>query len=309
MTLSGLKPEKLWEYFGKILEIPHCSGNEEQLAEYLLSLADEKGYEAEKDNAGNVVIRVPATEGHEDAPTVVLQGHLDMVCEKNSDVDVDFMKDGITAKKEGDWITAEGTTLGADNGIGLAAALAVAEDKDAVHGPLEILATVSEEVGLIGAGELQPGFLKGEIMLNLDSEEIGEVYIGCAGGGDSVLRLPLEMVDTPADSSLLSVHVKGLRGGHSGIDIIEQRGNAIKILARVISRISDSHDLLTGSIEGGSKRNAIPREAKAVVAVGGADQAAVEKIVAAETDDISKELGGTEAGLEIVVEEAGDIRI
>ena len=306
MTFSGLKPEKLWEYFSRILEIPHCSGNEEKLAEYLLSLADEKGYEAEKDDAGNVVIRVPATEGHEDAPTVVLQGHLDMVCEKNSDVDVDFMKDGITAKKEGDWITAEGTTLGADNGIGLAAALAVAEDEDAVHGPLEILATVSEEVGLIGAGELQPGFLKGEIMLNLDSEEIGEVYIGCAGGGDSVLRLPLEMLDTPDGSAVLSVHVKGLRGGHSGIDIIEQRGNAIKILARVISRISDHHDLMVGSIEGGSKRNAIPREAKAVIAVGGADQAAVEKIVASEMDDISKELGGTEKGLEIVVEESGD---
>ncbi len=306
MTFSGLKPEKLWEYFSKILEIPHCSGNEEQLTEYLLSLADEKGYEAEKDDAGNVVIRVPATEGHEDAPTVVLQGHLDMVCEKNSDVDVDFMKDGITARKEGDWITAEGTTLGADNGIGLAAALAVAEDEDAVHGPLEILATVSEEVGLIGAGELQPGFLKGEIMLNLDSEEIGEVYIGCAGGGDSVLRLPLEMVDTPADSSLLSVHVRGLRGGHSGIDIIEQRGNAIKILARVISRISDEHGLFVGAIEGGSKRNAIPREAKAVIAVSGADQAAVKKIVMAEMDDISKELGGTEKNLEVVVEESGD---
>ncbi|MBD3179585.1 MAG: beta-Ala-His dipeptidase [Candidatus Latescibacteria bacterium] len=306
MPFSGLKPEKLWEHFSKILEIPHCSGNEEKLAEHLLSYAGEKGFEADKDEAGNVVIRVPASEGKEDAPTVVLQGHLDMVCEKNSDVDVDFMKDGITAKKEGDWITAEGTTLGADNGVGLAAALAIADDESAVHGPLEILATVSEEVGLIGAGELQPGFLEGEIMLNLDSEEIGEVYIGCAGGGDSVLRLPLEMVDVPSGAALLSVKVKGLRGGHSGIDIIEQRGNAIKVLARVLSKIGGQHEIMIGSIQGGSKRNAIPREAAAVIALQGGDSSAAEKIVSDELEKISAELGGTEENMDIVVEEADE---
>jgi len=307
MPFSGLKPEKLWDYFSRILEIPHCSGNEEELANYLMSVAEEKGFEADKDEAGNVVIRVPATEGNEDAPTVVMQGHLDMVCEKNSDVDVDFMKDGITARKEGEWITAEGTTLGADNGIGLAAALAVADDDSVVHGPLEILATVSEEVGLIGAGKLEPGFLKGEIMLNLDSEEIGEVYIGCAGGGDSVLRLPLEMTDTPSNTTPVSLRVKGLRGGHSGIDIIEQRGNAIKILARILNKIRDQHSSFIGTIEGGSKRNAIPREAEAVIAVEGADTAAVKKIAEAELEDISAELGGTEENMEIVVEEAGVI--
>ena len=161
MSLSGLKPKELWKHFEKIISIPHCSGNEEQLGEYLLSFAKSKELETEKDKNGNVVIRIPATKGYEKAPTIVLQGHMDMVCEKNSDVEHDFLKDGIEVEIEGEWLTARGTTLGADNGIGLAAALAMTEAEDVVHGPLEILATVDEEVGLTGAGKLDAGFLKG----------------------------------------------------------------------------------------------------------------------------------------------------
>ena len=178
MSISGLEPKILWKQFDKIRSIPHCSGHEEKLAEYLMSYAKSKDLEAEKDRNGNVIIRVPATPGHEASPTVVLQGHMDMVCEKNSDVAHDFAKDPIQLEFQGEWLTAKGTTLGADNGIGLAAALATIEAKDAVHGPLELLFTVDEEVGLTGAGKLKPGFVKGGMLLNLDSEELGAVYIG-----------------------------------------------------------------------------------------------------------------------------------
>ena len=185
MVLNGLDPKELWKHFDKIRTIPHCSGNEEQLAEYLLSFSKKMKLEAEKDKNGNVVIRVPATPGHENAPTVVLQGHMDMVGEKDSNVDHDFFKDAINVELDGDWVKAKGTTLGADNGIGMAAALAVIESPGVVHGPLELLFTVDEEVGLTGAGKLEPGFVKGEMMLNLDTEELGAIYVGCAGGGDS----------------------------------------------------------------------------------------------------------------------------
>ncbi|MCD6379519.1 aminoacyl-histidine dipeptidase [bacterium] len=302
MALDGLEPGKLWEHFGKICEIPHCSGNEEGLGEYLLAFAKEKNLEAEKDAAGNVVIRVPATEGHEDAPVIVLQGHIDMVCEKNNDVDLDFTKDGIQTEVKGDWLTAKGTTLGADNGVGVAAALAMIDAEDTVHGPLEILSTISEEVGLIGAGKLQPEFLKGRTLLNLDSEEIGAAYIGCAGGGDSVLRLSVEKTDPPAGSKGVSIRVTGLRGGHSGIDIIEQRGNGIKILARILFRILGEKNISIASIEGGKMRNAIPREVVALTAVQGADVGEIERIAQEELKDIAIELGGREEGLKVVVE-------
>lgn len=300
MSLNELKPAKLWEHFGKICEIPHCSGNEEELGNYLLSFAKEKGLEAEKDAAGNIVIRVPATEGHEDAPVIVLQGHLDMVCEKDNDVDHDFAKDTIKTEIDGDWLTAKGTTLGADNGVGVAAALAVI-DEDVTHGPLEILSTVSEEVGLIGAGKLEPGFLKGKTLMNLDSEEIGAAYIGCAGGGDSVLRLPLEKKDTPSDLKGVSIRVTGLRGGHSGIDIIEQRGNAIKIVTRILSKILSDKEISIASIEGGKMRNAIPRDAVALAAAQSSDIGEIEKIAKKEVETIAIELGGREKGLKVVV--------
>ena len=297
MSLEKLEPKALWAHFEKFLAIPHTSGNEAGMAEYMLSFAESGGFEAEKDEAGNVVVKVPATKGKEKAPVVVLQGHLDMVGEKNSDVSHDFLKDPIKPRIDGGWLTASGTTLGADNGIGLAAALAVAEAKDLVHGPIEILATVDEEVGLTGAGKIKPGFISGSIMLNLDSETLGEVTIGCAGGGDSTITLPLETADSPVGTKPFTLKVSGLRGGHSGIDIHEQRGNAIKILARLLSKIAAQYPCHLVSIKGGNKRNAIPREAFAEVMILETAVDDVKTFVADEIARVAVELGGREKGI------------
>jgi dipeptidase D len=297
MSLSGLKPKSLWEHFEKFLAIPHTSGNEAGMAEYLLSYAESKGFESEKDEAGNVVVRVPASAGKESAPTVVLQGHMDMVGEKNSDVEHDFLTDPIDAYIDGDWVTAKGTTLGADNGIGLAAALAAAESDEVTHGPIEILATVDEEVGLTGAGKIKAGFLKGSMMLNLDSEQLGEVTIGCAGGGDSTITLPLARTDSPVGTKPHRLKVFGLRGGHSGIDIHEQRGNAIKVLTRLLARITTNQPCHLVEIKGGNKRNAIPREAVAELMVLETAVEDVKGIIEEEIGGIAVELGGKEKDL------------
>ncbi|MBN1165321.1 MAG: aminoacyl-histidine dipeptidase [Candidatus Krumholzibacteriota bacterium] len=304
MSISGFEPNVLWKQFEKILSIPHCSGNEKQLGEYLLSYAKSRNLEAERDDTGNVVIRVPATPGHEGAPVVVLQGHQDMVGEKNSDVNFDFNKDPIQVEVDGDWLTAKGTTLGADNGIGLAAALGLVEAEGVVHGPLEILATVDEEVGLTGAGKLLPGFVKGQTLLNLDSEELGAVYIGCAGGGDTTITLPVSRTDAPAGTKSLIVKVSGLRGGHSGIDIIEQRGNAIKVLTRVLSQVVKSQPCHIAEINGGNKRNAIPREAWGGVMALDTAVDEISGVAANEMEKIKVELGGRESDLSVVLEPA-----
>ncbi len=301
MSISGLEPKILWKHFDKIRSIPHCSGHEEKLAEYLMSYAKGKGLEAEKDRNGNVIVRVAATPGHEGAPTVVLQGHIDMVCEKNSDVAHDFSKDPIQLEFQGEWLKAKGTTLGADNGIGLAAALATIEAKDAVHGPLELLFTVDEEVGLTGAGKLKPGFVKGGMMLNLDSEELGAVYIGCAGGGDTTLKLPLGFADAHAGTKGFVLRVSGLRGGHSGIDIHEQRGNAIKVLARCLWKAARTQPVHLVSVRGGSKRNAIPREAEAELMVLETAIDELSGIIGDEVAKIGDELGGREANLSVKI--------
>lgn len=232
-VLANLKPALLWKHFGEILKIPHCSKHETELGNYVIKVAEDNGYKTKRDSAGNVVIQIPATPGHESSPTVVLQGHLDMVCEKKSDVDHDFSKDPIEARIEGDWVTATGTTLGADNGIGLAAALAIAEDDTVVHGPLELLFTTDEETGLNGARELPSDFLQGRILLNLDSEEEGAFTISCAGGADSDVTLPVQR-KASTGGTILKIALTGLRGGHSGIDIHTGRGNAVQLLARML---------------------------------------------------------------------------
>jgi dipeptidase D len=297
MSLSGLEPKSVWKHFDKIRSIPHCSGHEAKLAEYLVVYAKGKGLEAEKDATGNVVIRVPATPGHESAPTVVLQGHMDMVGEKNSDVVHDFAKDPIQLEFQGEWLKAKGTTLGADNGIGLAAALSMIDSPEAVHGPLELLFTVDEEVGLTGAGKLKPGFVKGGMMMNLDSEELGAVYIGCSGGGDTTLKLPVEFIDAPAGTKGFVLRVTGLRGGHSGIDINEQRGNAIKILARCLWKASRMQPVHLAGLRGGNKRNAIPREAEAEIMVLETAVDDLSGIVGEEAARVADELGGREVNL------------
>ena len=263
--LNDLDPKLLWKHFAKILTIPHCSGSEKALGDYVLSVAASLSLPAKRDRVGNVLISEPATSGREGAVGAILQGHLDMVCEKNSDKVHDFCKDPIQAEIKGEWVYAQGTTLGADNGIGLAACLAVMEDKTLIHGPLEFLFTVEEETGLDGANKIQKGFLNGKMLLNLDSEDEGTFTIGCAGGADSTLALPLERKKT-ASKNLYRLHIHGFRGGHSGIDINQGRGNAVKLLARMLGQAQAGAKFEVISIEGGSKHNAIPREAVAVLA-------------------------------------------
>lgn len=294
--LTSLKPEKLWKHFSQILAIPHGSGNEKALAEHIINLARNWGLEARQDKVGNVVVRKPASPGKENAPGVVLQAHLDMVCEKNSEVSHDFLKDPIQAYVDGDWVRASGTTLGADNGIGLAACLAVLEDRTLVHGPLECLFTVDEETGLTGAFRLGKDMLTGKLLLNLDSEDEGTFTIGCAGGADSEISLPLERKKKKPGQVLL-VKISGLRGGHSGLDINLGRGNALKLLARALSAASEKFKLELISFGGGSKRNAIPREAWALVGFDRKERKALVNFLKKEFEAIKSEYRVTEPEL------------
>jgi len=302
--IEELEPPALWRYFAEISKIPRCSKREGAAIDWLERVGREKGCATRRDPAGNLVIAVPATPGHEDAPTVVLQGHADMVCEKNADVAHDFSRDPIRPRIEGEWVKATGTTLGADNAIGVCAALAFLDTPEAVHGPLEILVTVDEETGLTGATNIAPGFITGKLLINLDSEEIGVFTVGCAGGRDSTitLRAPRE---TAAGLKTFRLSVSGLMGGHSGTDIHENRGNSIRILALLLQAALEeagAADLRLGAFTGGSKRNAIPRESRAVVAVppGGAAalRGAVERIGA----QARAELSGIEGDWTIALE-------
>jgi len=263
-VIQGLEPQRLWEHFYEIAQIPRCSKHEEKIRDYVISVAKRNGADYKVDSVGNIVIRKPATPGKENKPIVVLQSHLDMVCEKNKDVAHDFSKDPIQLKREGDWMMARGTTLGADNGIGAAAALAVLESPDISHGPLELLFTVDEETGLTGATGLGSDMLEGRILLNLDSEEDGAIYIGCAGGRDTEFFLKLQTEAVPTGYAAVMVVLGGLQGGHSGLNIHEGRGNAIKLLARFLWKVAPELGFRLAAIEGGNKHNAIPREADAI---------------------------------------------
>ena len=264
-VLLELQPELLWKNFDEICKIPHCSKHEEKIREFIVNFAKERNLEYKEDKVGNIVIKKPGTEGSENAPVVILQGHLDMVCEKDKDTIHDFAKDPIEVERDGDYITAVGTSLGSDNGIGVATGLAVLESTDLVHGPLECLFTIDEETGLTGAFQLTPEFLQGRTMLNLDSEEEGSIYVGCAGGSETGLTLPAVKSDVTEDMIAVKIKIAGLRGGHSGVDIHEQRGNAIKILARSLHAVAENNKFNIATISGGSMRNAIPREAEAVL--------------------------------------------
>jgi dipeptidase D len=257
---EGLKPSLLWKHFEQILKIPHCSGNEKALGDYIISVAKDRDLAWKRDKVGNVVAEKKASPGHENADTVILQGHIDMVGEKNSDVKHDFNKDAIKAEKKGEWIQAIGTTLGSDNGIGLAASLAVMEDDSLEHGPLEFLFTVDEETGLTGATKIESGFLKGKKFLNLDSEDEGTFTIGCAGGADSEITISLKREKSKGVEPY-RLKIFGLRGGHSGIDIDQGRGNAVRLVARMLWQAMKEFQFGLVRIEGGNKRNAIAREA------------------------------------------------
>lgn len=264
-VFEGLQPEAVWNYFEQICQVPRPSKKEGKIGAWLIKFARKHQLEAKQDEAGNVLIRKPASPGKEKVPGIVLQSHMDMVCEKNSDIQHNFETDPIQPCVAEGWVKAKGTTLGADDGIGMAAALAVLTSEEIQHGPLECLFTVDEETGLTGAFALQPGFFEGRILLNLDSEDEGELFIGCAGGIDTVVQFPFRKLHTPAHKFAVRITVKGLQGGHSGDDINKGRGNAIKILNRFLWEIHNRYGILLGKLEGGNLRNAIAREAVAIV--------------------------------------------
>lgn len=306
--LGHLKPQPLWDIFEEMCARPRPSKKEEAVVEYVLEFCDQHGLEYLRDDAGNIIIRVPATPGFEDKKTVILQGHLDMVCEKNANVEFDFETEGIRPWIDGDWVKAEGTTLGADNGIGASAALAVAIDDSVQHGPLEILLTLDEETGLTGATNLGTGILEGDYLLNLDSEEIGEIYIGCSGGRDTKGVLAYTSEEAPDGYGYYEISVTGLKGGHSGLDIHQGRGNAIKILGRILNTLTEHYVVSLGEVNGGSKRNAIPREAFAIVAVDPDDDSAVQEEVIEFEKTIQAELGSVEPGVRVVMRKLDEVR-
>ncbi len=300
--LDNLEPRLVWKHFDAIRQVPRPSKHEERIAQHVLDWARSRGLESKRDAAGNIVVRAPASPGHEKAPAVILQGHLDMVPEKNSDVAFDFMKDAIQVRIVGDYVYATGTTLGSDNGIGVATAMAVAEDPQAVHGPLELLFTVDEETGLTGAMQLDPALLAGRTLINLDTEEDAAVYIGCAGGSDITALFPLKFRPAPATGQAVQVAVRGLRGGHSGVDIHENRGNALKCLARALHAARSADVPFTiAALAGGSKHNAIPREADATVVLAKRSLARFRKAVDAEAARLKDEFGEIDPGLRIEV--------
>ncbi|MDR0995515.1 MAG: aminoacyl-histidine dipeptidase [Tannerella sp.] len=270
MNIEDLEPKIVWDFFHQITQVPRPSGKEERIIAFLESFAKEHGLEYKKDEVGNILIRKPATAGRENRPSVILQSHVDMVCEKNADTVFDFDKDPIRTVVDGNWVRAEGTTLGADNGIGVATELAILASDDIEHGPLECLFTVDEERGLTGANAIKPGFMNGKILLNLDSEDEGELFIGCAGGGNLYGEIKYELMTPPSDIAYFRFEVKGLKGGHSGSDIHLGLGNANKVLARFLYCLmmpATRFHVYLHSFKGGNLHNAIPREATAVVGI------------------------------------------
>lgn len=303
-VVAELEPTALWSHFDRILRINRPSKAEELMREHVLSIAKASDLPHDVDAAGNVVVRKPGTAGHADAPTTILQAHLDMVQEKNSDVDHDWASDPIQTQRDGDFLKASGTTLGSDNGIGVAAMLAVLEADDLVHGPLELLFTIDEETGLTGAAELDGSLLRGRRLINLDSEEEGTLTVGCAGGKDSALSLPV--ADEPAPEGLgeLAIRLYGLKGGHSGVDIHLQRGNAVKLLVRALNAARAGRGCRIATVGGGNAHNAVPREAHATLGVAAADRDGFLQALEAEFGAIQAEFRSAEPGIAWSVEEA-----
>lgn len=267
MEMKSLKPAEVFRFFDEVNKIPRPSKKEEKMIAYLQKFASERGLECKVDETGNVLIRKAATTGMEDRKTVILQSHMDMVCEKNRDVEFDFENDAIQTVVDGEWLKAKGTTLGADDGIGVAMELALLDATDIEHGPIECVFTHDEETGLSGAFGMQPGFMSGDILLNLDSEDEGQFFVSCAGGAGTSAEFDFTPIDAPQDYFFFELKVKGLTGGHSGDDINKKRANANKILARFLYNSLEKYDLYLCDIQAGGLHNAIPREAAAVCAI------------------------------------------
>ena len=301
-AIEGLEPKLVWEYFYGITQVPRPSKKEEKIRAHVRDFAVKNNFKFIEDEVGNIVIKVPATVGYENAPTIVIQGHLDMVCEKNKDTKHDFENDPIKIFRDGDWITAEETTLGADNGIGVAAGMAVATDDSAIHGPLELLCTIDEETGMTGVNALKSDFITGKTLLNLDSEEDGAFYVGCSGGQDTRGYFKLEQIDIDKSLSAYELMITGLKGGHSGLDVANGRANAIRLLAQLLNRIKGDIVFDLSSISGGSLRNAIPREAEVIILINSSDELKVKDIIDQFVSDSLLEFSLNDPGLKVKFE-------
>lgn len=302
-SLDNLQPAALWKHFFALSAIPRPSHHEEQVRAYLVECGKQAGAEVVVDGVGNVILRKPASPGYEKHPGVILQGHMDMVPQANSDSSHDFTRDPLQLVRDGDWIRASGTTLGADNGIGVAAALAMISEPNLKHGPLEVLVTSNEEDGMDGAFGLEAGVLQGDYLVNLDSEEEGELCIGCAGGANVDLRGQYPEQDLAADFDLLQISLRGLKGGHSGCDIHRGRGNANKLLARLVRPLLQGGALLI-RFQGGTLRNAIPREAGALLAVQ--DASSAQEILQRMSGEIRQELAATEPDMILEISDSAE---
>jgi len=300
-VLTGVEPQEIWKHFEALAAIPRASTKEAAAREHVLKLAKQLGLEAIVDEAGNVVVRKPAYKGRESAPVTALQGHLDMVCEKNEGTDFNFDTDGIRMVRKEDWLYADGTTLGSDNGVGVAAALAVMESKTIKHGPMEFVFTIEEETTLGGATAFKPGVLKAHYLLNLDNEEKGTLCIGCAGGLNTRARRKVGFV-APKGNSAYRVKVSGLKGGHSGVDIHLGRGNAVRILGGALQLVNEAITVQLADLKGGSAHNAIPREAWAVVVTDAANEPKLKAVLKQYAEDMRVDLGAFDPDLQIAVE-------
>ena len=302
-ALTSLYPQPLWQWFAQICAIPHPSKHEQALSQHIQQWARDKGLTIVEDNVGNLIIKKPATAGMENRKTVVIQAHLDMVPQKNADKVHDFTTDPIDAYVDGDWVKANGTTLGADNGIGMASALAILGSDEIKHGPLEVLLTVDEEAGMTGAFGVEPGMLEAEILINTDSEQEGEIYMGCAGGVDAEFTVPVSWQGVADDVTAFRLSLTGLKGGHSGVNIHLGRGNANKLLARFLADNASCLELSVAAFNGGSLRNAIPREASVVVTVPAAKLSQLQQQVTEFEALLKQELAAVEPALALSLSE------
>ncbi|MBU5455917.1 aminoacyl-histidine dipeptidase [Caproiciproducens sp. MSJ-32] len=302
-VLKNLEPKKVFEYFEEISQIPRGSGNEKQISDYLVGVAKKLNLEVIQDEALNVIIKKPGTKGYENSPTVIIQGHMDMVCEKNKGVDHDFEKDPIKLRIIDDMIYATDTTLGADNGIAVAYALALLDSTDIPHPPLEILLTTDEETGMSGAMAVSREHLKGKLLINLDNEEEGDFLVSCSGGIRSKFELSAELEDRADNTSLVDISISGLKGGHSGMDIIKERGNSNKLLGRVLKNLLSEVDFRLVSLNGGSKDNAIPREADALIVIKESEVEKLEKLANKWQEIFFNELKVQDPGVKVKISE------
>jgi len=300
-VLGNLNPEPIWKYFEEVCNIPRLSKNEGKIRQYLIRFAVKNNLESFEDEVGNILIVRPASEGMENKKTIVLQSHMDMVGEKNADNPHDWAEDPITPYLKGAWVSAKGTTLGADDGIGIAAQMAILTDKNLRSGRLECLFTVDEESGMTGAINLKPDFFTGKILINLDSEDEGILYIGCAGGMDTLITMVYNIRPVPEDYLSFEIAITGLHGGHSGDEIHKGYANSVKVMTRVLANLAAQYDIILNWFDGGNLRNAIPREAFATISVNSSFNSAVQSTVKEFLDVLRNEFGSLEPELKIAI--------